>query len=551
MKSSSFKWLYRHTKKVHAGILAASVLGVLTSLCTVFFSLVMRDLIDQAVSGDFSGVKKYSTFIILLTVFLYVSHVLSQLIQERTTVSSMMELRQFLISALMRKNYSDIQEKHSGQWINLLFSDIKIISEGVSTIIPGISGMLSRLVFAFVTLLMLEPVLALIFLGGGACILVGVGLFRGKLKALHKAVQEKEDKLHALVQEIIENILIIKVFGAEKHFDGKTEASQEEYSAARVKRRKYRLISVNLFSFTFRLGYLAALIYGVYQLIDGSITYGTLTAVLHIVSQMQAPIFSLSGVLPRIYETGGSVERIMVIDTLEEEKSLTTPDEFIRMTADHVSFSYDRDEVINDISLEIEQNDIVALTGTSGGGKSTLFLLLLGIYKPTAGTIQIETDQGIYEPGEHTRQMFAYVPQGNSLFTGSIQENIVFNHEYDAQKLEEALKTADAYDFVMALPMKEKTVIGEKGTGLSEGQIQRIAIARAVYSDAPILLLDESTSALDENTEARVLNNIRQMDNKTVLIVTHRPAALGICTKHLRIENHQIAEIGMNEGVQE
>lgn len=543
MKTTAVKWLYRHTGRSHARILLTSVLNIFTSLCTVFFSLVMKDLIDCAISGSYSEIGKYSAFIILLTVFQYISFVISQYMQEKTAVTCMSELRQFLISALLQKDYAKVQERHSGQWINLLFSDIKIVSDGVSSIIPGISGMLSRLAFAFITLAILEPVLAVIYLVGGGVILIGVGFFRKKLKNLHRAVQEKEDKVHSLVQEIIENILIIKVFRAEKYFEEITSRAQEDYSAVRIHRKKYRLISVNMFSFAFRMGYVAALIYGVYELVGGRISYGTLTAVLHIVGQMRVPIYNLSGILPKIYEVTGSAERIMAIDTAGEELSDSSIDGFRRLTVKNVSFSYDREEVIKDISLEINRNDIVALTGTSGGGKSTFFLLLLGIYYPDSGVIQIQTDQGVFEPSVQTRQLFAYVPQGNGLFSGTIRENVVFNHEYNAAKLEDALKTADAFDFVSELPEQEETLIGEKGTGLSEGQVQRISIARAVYSDAPVLLLDESTSALDEQTEARVLDNIRKLKNKTVLIVTHRPAALKICTKHLHIDNHWISEV--------
>ena len=503
----------------------------------------MKDLIDCAVSGSYSEIGKYSAFIILLTVFQYISYVVAQYMQEKTAVTCMSELRQFLISALLRKDYAKVQEKHSGQWVNLLFSDIKIVSDGVSSIIPGISGMLSRLAFAFITLTVLEPFLAVIYLIGGGIILISVGFFRKKLKSLHRAVQEKEDRVHSLVQEMIENILIIKVFRAEKHFEERTIQAQEDYSDVRLRRKKYRLISVNMFSFAFRMGYVAALVYGVYELAGGSISYGTLIAVLHIVGQMRVPIYNLSGILPRIYEMTGSAERIMAIDTAGEEVPDSSVDGFQMLTVKDVTFSYDREEVIKDISLEIKQNDIVALTGTSGGGKSTFFLLLLGIYHPDRGIIQIHTEQGIFEPSVQTRHLFAYVPQGNSLFSGTIRENVVFNREYDAEKFKNALKTADAYDFVEELPAREETLIGEKGTGLSEGQVQRISIARAVYSDAPILLLDESTSALDEQTEARVLDNIRNMKNKTVLIVTHRPAALKICTKHLHIDNHWISEV--------
>lgn len=543
MKNPALKWLYTHTKRVHSKAFLTVVLNVVTSVCTVLFALMMRELIDHATARNYAGLQKYSVFVFVLTVILYCTFVWAHVVEEEITVTSMQDLRAFLISSLTRKDYAEVQKKHSGEWINLLFSDIKVIGDGVSSIIPDAAGMVSRLVFAFIALAVLEPVLSFIFLGSGLVILLGVGLFRGKLSSLHKDVQIKEDRLHAFLQEIIENILVVKVFGAEKYFDDKVSGIQDEYSASRMKRRKYRIISVNLFSFAFRMGYLAALVYGGYQLINGKVSYGTLTAVLHLVSQMQQPFFNLSGILPRVYETMASTERLMAIDRLPEDNSDEYSGEFYGIKTDHVSFAYNEDKVIDDITFEVIPNDIVALTGTSGGGKSTLFLLLLGIYRAQEGEILIRTEDGDNFPGKKTRPLFAYVPQGNSLFTGTIKENVVFNHEYDPVKLKEALKAADAFEFITALPDREETRIGERGTGLSEGQAQRIAIARAVYSDAPVLLLDESTSALDEMTEANVLRNIKALKDKTVLIVTHRPAALQICTRHLRVEDHKVSEL--------
>ena len=542
MKNPAVRWLYKHTKNVHSKVFLTVFLNIISSMSTVLFAVMMKNLIDDAVARNYSGLQKYSAFVFVLTIIIYVTFVSAHVVEERITVTSMKDLRSFLISSLLRKDYAEIQKKHSGEWINLLFSDIKVISDGVSSIIPTIAGMSSRLIFAFITLAVLEPVLALIFLVSGILIILGVSLFRGKLSSLHKDVQAKEDRLHAFLQEVIENILVVKVFGAEKYFDEKVDEEQDAYSESRMKRRKYRLISVNLFSFAFRMGYLLALMYGGYQLINGTISYGTLTAVLHLVSQMQQPFFNLSGILPRIYETIASTERLMAVEHISEDEETEQVNHFEGLKAEHVSFAYDREKVIDDISFEIKPDEIMALTGVSGGGKSTLFLLLLGIYSPAEGRIQIQTEDGCLEPGRRTRSLFAYVPQGNALFTGTIKDNVVFNHEYDAVKLEKALKTAEAYNFVNELPEKENTKIGERGTGLSEGQVQRIAIARAIYSDAPVLLLDESTSALDEMTEANVLNNIKELKDKTVLIVTHRPAALKICTRHLLIKGHKIAE---------
>lgn len=542
MNGKAYRWIYEHTKRSHIRIMTAAVLNTIVSTVLVYFAFAMRNVIDAAVTGNPSSLRKNCIQIVVLTVLLYVCHIIERLQQEKITVEVSWNLRTYLLNLLMKKQYPEVQKKHSGEWINLMFSDIRVLSEGVSSIIPGIAGMISRLLFAFASLIILEPVLAGVYLLAGTVILIGISLLRGKMKVMHTEVQKKEDRMHANFQEIIENLMIIKTFGAEEYVNNKIDNVQTVYSEVRLQRRRYRLLAVNLYSMLFRIGYLLALTYGAYQLFNGSISYGTLTAVLHIVSQIQGPINSLSGTLPKIYETAASAERIMETEKLEDEIISNPVDQFDGLSIDHVSFSYDRERVIDDISFDVKPNDIISLTGISGSGKSTLFLLILGLYLPENGEIRVYSGNDVMNAGSDTRKLFAYVPQGNALLSGTIWENVVFNHEFDNDRYIYALKTADAWDFVNELPEKDQTMIGERGKGLSEGQLQRVAIARAVYSNAPVILLDESTSALDVETEAKVLENIHMMKNKTVLIVTHRKAALNICDRHLNLQNHTITE---------
>lgn len=517
-------------------------MNVCIASIAICFAFVMRGLIDTAVSGKVNDLWKYCGLIVLVTIAMYGTHVISKYEQERITVEISKDLRTYLLTLLMRKKYPEVKKKHSGEWINLLFSDIRVISDGVSSMIPDIIGMSARLILAFGSMLLLEPVLAIVYLAAGTLILAGVSMLRGKLKSLHKEVQSKEDSLHAFFQEAVENLMIVKAFGAEDYIEQRIDDNQSIYSEARLRRRKYRLLSVNLYSFVFRIGYILALSFGAYQLLKGQITYGTLTAVLHIVAQIQVPINHLSGILPKIYETSASAERVMDTENLEEEIIEERKHEFNGLQLNDVVFSYGRETVLDHVSMKIKPGDITALTGISGGGKSTLFLLLLGLYAPDEGKVVVLCEGGLIDAGCSTRGMFAYVPQGNALFTGTIRENVVFNHTYDSERLNYALKAAEAYDFVNELPLKDETFLGERGKGLSEGQLQRIAIARAIYCDSPVILLDESTSALDEMTEAMVLTNIKSLKNKTVLIVTHRKAALTICNRHFNVEDHRINE---------
>ena len=210
---------------------------------------------------------------------------------------------------------------------------------------------------------------------------------------------------------------------------------------------------------------------------------------------------------------------------------------------DHVSFTYGRTPVLDDVSLDIRKGDIAAFTGLSGGGKSTMFLLMLGAYRATGGNVFFEYGGERRAPDKGTRQLFAYVPQGNYLFSGTLRENLTFfSDDVTEEAIGEALRAACADGFVAELPQGLDTMLGEKGHGLSEGQMQRVAIARALLSGAPVLLLDEATSALDEETEARLLGHIAGMRNRTCLIVTHRRAALGICNRHFLLKDGRVSE---------
>jgi len=244
-----------------------------------------------------------------------------------------------------------------------------------------------------------------------------------------------------------------------------------------------------------------------------------------------------------------SAERLQELYLLEDEFVDVNSEgecvsDFQSIRFDDISFAYDNVEVLENIDFTIETGDTMAITGLSGGGKSTMFLLMLGIYQPQKGSIYINDGENRYKAGKDTRRLFAYVPQGNTLFSGTIRENIaMFCGEVSEDDIWKAAECACIGEFLEELPEKLDTVIGERGIGLSEGQAQRIAIARAVLSGAPVLLLDEATSALDNETEKKVLQNIHALVGKTCMIVTHRKEALSICNRFVHLENGKMIEM--------
>ena len=288
------------------------------------------------------------------------------------------------------------------------------------------------------------------------------------------------------------------------------------------------------------------MLWGCYGIYNGTLTYGMLAAMIQLIALIQNPIAQSVGFAGQYFNTIASAQRIMEILELQDEIESEKIDDcgtFKCIDIKNVCFHYDREEtdVLQDVNITVNTGDFACVTGVSGGGKSTLFQLLLGIYTPSSGKVAFEFDNKTVNAGIHTRKLFAYVPQGNILFSGTIKDNLtLFADDASDEMIDSVIHTSCIDDFVDELKDGLDTVIGERGIGLSEGQAQRIAIGRALLSNAPILLLDECTSALDENTEARLLSNLSELKNKTCLIVTHRKAAMRICDYQLDVENGRI-----------
>ena len=319
-----------------------------------------------------------------------------------------------------------------------------------------------------------------------------------------------------------------------------------------MKRRKITIFANAGFSFIFNAGYLFALGWCAIKVSMKAMTYGTLTAVLQLISQIQTPFVSITKMFPQYYAVLASAERIMEIENITNEESTyekidvkQTYDKLESIRFNNIKFNYGRETVIEHGDAMLNKGDFVAIRGISGIGKSTLMKMLLGVFKPQQGTIDICLENGkTIQASPDTRCMFSYVPQGNYLFSGTIRENILMiNPNASDEEVSQALKLSEIEDFIEKLPDGLDTVIGEKGLGISEGQAQRLAIARALISNAPIILLDEATSALDKNTEEKVLDNIKKLNKKTCIIITHKAAALEVCNREFIINDKQLTAV--------
>jgi len=333
------------------------------------------------------------------------------------------------------------------------------------------------------------------------------------------------------MQESLRNIPIIKCFRAEFKINAHSEMLQNKLYSISLKRNVISILATIFYFITMTSGYYIALAWGAYRLSKGLMSFGTLIAITNLAGQVTDPFQSLSSLLPQYYSMSASVERLMELDSIPdestEEKILPLPES---INIENVSFSYADTPVLNDFSLKINRGEMIALCGESGIGKSTLLHLLTGVLHPQGGRIYAETENGQINLDETTRTAFAYVPQNSMLISGTISQNICFANDFDNDKMMRCAEIACIKDFIESLPDGADTVLGEEGGGLSGGQIQRLAIARALYCESHVLLLDEATSAVDEATEQKILSNIRSL-GITCLAVTHRSTAINMCDK--------------------
>lgn len=539
--SAARKWLFRHTRG-QRGALAVIIAGnALFAAAGTAFALFCRGVIDSAVSGDKPGILKYALLLAGVVLLQLILRLVCNSLSERVTARCEMDMRSGILSKLLSAESSAVGGYHSGELLNRMFSDAGICAAAISDLVPSAVNLVTQLVCAAVLMIVLEPWFALLFTAAGAVLFGVTRLMRGRLKGLHKQVQAREGAVRSFLQEALESLPVIKVFRAGSRVERRNSDNQQAHYDIRMKRRTFGILAGAGFGLVFQAGYVLALVWGAFGIFSGSMTYGTLTAVLQLVNQIQSPFAGLSSLFPQYYAAAASAERIMELESLPQEKpaeKTLSYSGFRELRVSGLNFSYGRNDVITRADFTLEKGSVTALTGISGGGKSTLFMLLLGVYQPQGGKIEFIGADGAYAPGQSVRNMLAYVPQGNCLFSGTIRENISFLSESpDDDRIMRAAQAACAAEFIRALPEGLDARIGEGGAGLSEGQAQRIAVARALYSGAGFLLLDEATSALDEQTESRLLENIAAMDEKTVLIVTHRPAALKICGQKLTLKD--------------
>lgn len=539
MNKKVFKWIIKNGKESFIFIALLTVASVILSLISLQFSMESKNMIDIATGvtdGAFVGCLMR---IVALLLFMLIIQISINFVNVHANSRFEISLKNNIFKKLLEKDYLSVSAYHSGELLNRINSDVNIIVTGIMTIIPKAALFLTSVIGAFIYLYRIDSFLALAILAVGPFVLIGARLYSKAFKRLHKECQTADGKTKSFMLEMLQNLLVVKSFDNEELMVDKSSKLQKVSYKLRVIRTRVSVLAHIGMFLVFNAGFYFALAYCAYRLSNNMMTVGDVIAVTQLVHQIQSPFQNISSLVPQFFSVIASSERLIELEEIKDEEETgdiienDTYSQIREIVFDNVKFSYSNDSVVSGINMHINKGDFAVVAGESGAGKSTAIKLLLGILNPDEGEIYLKTDSGQkLMLGKNTRHLFAYVPQGNLILSGTIRENIAFaNENADEESIIRAAKLAQIWDFIETLDNKLDTVIGENGLGLSEGQAQRISIARALLYDAPVLLLDESTSALDSNTEAELLKAIKSMTDKTVIIVSHKQAAFDICDK--------------------
>ena len=546
--------LWQWSKTRHLSIFGICILSMIGTCGSLVIAAATRGLIDSAVGRDGRQFLFNAILISGAVLTIRLCGLISGLLSAKTGAELLRDLRTMVLRRLLHKQYAELDGFHSGELVNRMFSDVGIVRNGIMEAVPAIVSMAVGFAGAAVLLIRMDWRFILLMLAGGLLGLILIAAFHKPMTSRHKAAQESEGRLHAALQELLENLRLVKASGTEKRMEGRTEDRQQAFLAAQLRKGRFSVSMNNSISLVFQLSWLFCMLWGCYGIYCGRLTYGMLAAILQLLGQIQGPFSKAAGVADQLYGTISSAERLKELLDLPEEEPVPADDsvpdrEFREIRLCGVDFSYGRraEPVLKQVNLTIRAGEFAAVTGASGSGKSTLFQLLLGIYQPVGGELKFcFADGKEMAVSRSTRGLFAYVPQGNTLFSGTLRENLtMFTDSASDEEILQAARLACLDRFLAELSDGLDTVIGERGIGLSEGQAQRVAVARALLSRAPILLLDECTSALDEKTETELLRNIASLRGKTCLIVTHRRAALEICNSRIHIGAGKVEKIAI------
>ncbi len=535
-----FKWLWRAWRGNQLQAILNAAIGLLSVVVSLAQVWAVQHAIDVA-SGHAEGSIYWSVGVMALLVLCgFALRICSIWVRNILGIKAQNRMQQRMLDRILRSEWTGKESHHSGDVLNRLEQDVGTVVSFLTETIPNTISVVAMFVGAFLYLFSMDKVLAFVIVGIIPVFVLLSKLYIGQMRRLTRQVRDSDSKVQSVLQETIQHRMLIKTLESDSIMVDRLESTQSELRHRVVKRTAFSVVSNFILNAGFSVGYLIAFLWAALRMADQTLTFGGMTAFLQLVNRIQGPARDLTRLAPVFVGVFTAAERLMEL----EENPLEEQGDPIPLTApcgvrlEHITYAYDDGDsnVIEQLDFDFYPGSCTAVLGETGAGKTTLIRLILALLHPNEGKVILYNQQEQKELSPLMRCNFVYVPQGNTLMSGTIRDNLRLGK---LNATEEEIKTAlemSCASFVMELPDGLDTVCTEAGGGLSEGQAQRISIARALLRNRPIMLFDEATSALDPETERQLLHNILSNHDKTVIFITHRPAVVDYCDQTLHLQ---------------
>ena len=555
----TWKWILGYSNRYKKTIAFYLFLGIFSTVFGLVSSIASKQLIDIVTGHMKDQMLIMALIMVSMALFsLFFSSVISR-VSLKLTISIQNDIQADIFQKIQDASWHSISKYHSGDILNRFATDVGTVAGNAITWLPSLVISLFNFFATFAVIMYYDATMAFISLASAPVLLFVSQHLMSRMREYSKKVKEMNSQIMSFEQETFSNMNTIKAFGITDHYANELKKWQGKYREFNLEYNKFSIKTNIALSLLGMLVQYASFGWGVYRLWQGHITYGEMTLFLSQGGKLSNAFNSLVGYVPHVLNSSVSAGRVLELVKLPREihheqestKIRENMDQGFSVILQNVFFRYEEEKtVLKESDFIANPNEIVAIVGPSGEGKTTMLRLLLGLILPEEGKAILQDCEGNEVPmNADTRQFFSYVPQGNTIFSGTIADNLrLIKQDATDEEIIEALKIACAWEFVEKLPLGINSPVGERGRGLSEGQAQRIAIARAVLRDAPIMLLDEATSALDVETERKVLRGIIQKKpNKTCIVATHRPSVLTMCQRVYRVMNTKLTTLDNDE----
>ena len=534
------RWIWGASRGVRGRIALCTLIGCVSVACSLVFVLFSKNAIDIATGVREGQLLGYGIGMALLILFEIVLHAVDNWVSNRLDVGMRNRFRSRFFGLLLQSEWQGKERYHTGDVLNRIVQDLGAVVSVITNTLPFAVITVIQLVASFGLLYSMDNTLAIVLVLILPFFSLLSRFYVNRMRSMTKAVRESDSHIHSVMQESLQHKTIVKTLEQSGGMMSRLAKWQDQLLGEVIVRTRFGILSRGLVSMGFSAGYLTAFLWGVFSIQEGVITFGVMTAFLQLVGRIQRPLADLARMIPTLVSALTSTERLIELEELpkESEGDAVCMEGVAGVRFSDVSFMYadGEEEVLSHLNEDFAPGSMTAVLGETGAGKTTLIRLILALVRPSAGRVTLYDANREVDVSPQTRCNLVYVPQGNTLFSGTIRDNLLLGRpDATDEELWEVLRVACA-EFVLSLPGGLDTACGEQGGGLSEGQAQRIAIARSLLRPGSVLLFDEATSALDPDTERRLLERLAEARGKrTVIFITHRPSVLEYCDRVLRV----------------